>query len=306
MCEDCLRELKAVRTRLEKELKRLSTVRAHALRDAAIPSAVIQFGELPESAALAGVQVQRVATAAARNNAWVLKDGEANAILSVVDGEVVVCATNAIEPVIRSGQWVLLAPESVLPEDGDLVAVDCVNGDRLVRRIWSSRDDWTLQAINPVDPLPDHTVPKVGSPVRKIVGVIYEPSQVVSVSNPNNIVEWQSSDQFTDSVFTHLEAVEVTGESMNPIARPGQHVVIDSNPTPVNSLKNGDLAVIETHHENIGRVIKRYYQTDDGCVLVSPNPVDPHQPEVLTTEEMRQASFWKIKGVLFDSQEVEA
>ncbi|MBD3673887.1 MAG: AAA family ATPase [Planctomycetaceae bacterium] len=305
MCEDCLEELRTVEGQFKNELKRLSTVRAHALRDASIPSAVIQFSQLPDTAIWSGVQLMKVATAAARNNTWVLEESQGVAVLSVVDGEAIVCATNAIEPVIRFGQWILIAPESELPEDGDLVAVDCVNGDRLVRRIWSSRDDWTLQAINPVEPIPDHTVPKVGSPVRKILGVLYEPLQTTQSSNNNNIIEWQPSNHFNNNVLSSLEGVQVIGESMKPIACPGQHVLIDKDPIANNEIHNGDLVVADTNDEDIGRVIKRFYRTDNGCVLISPNPVDPHAPETMSEEQMQLANFWKVKGVLFEAHEIE-
>jgi SOS-response transcriptional repressor LexA len=205
--------------------------------------------------------------------------------------------------VAKRGQWVLLAADDVACNDGDLVAATCASGDLLLRRIWSNGDSWTFEAINAVRPVNSVIAPKVDSAVRKIVGVLYEPSRRAKSITGDTIREWQHRADFQVAWLENLASVYVEGTSLDPIARAGQRVLIDRQPAHDHShVRNGELAVVDTNVDGIGRVIKRVYHLGDECILISPNPVDPHSPEILTKAQLVEAKFWIVCGVLFETE----
>ncbi|MCH8147309.1 MAG: S24 family peptidase [Planctomycetes bacterium] len=185
-----------------------------------------------------------------------------------------------------------------------MVAAKCANGDHLLRRIWSDGDSWTFQSINAVRPINSVVAAKIDSGIRKVVGVLYEEHRTPGSSTGAATIEWQPRADFRVGWISKLACVRVEGRSLDPIARARQHVLIDKQPTTDHlKVNNGDLAVVDTNVDSIGRVIKRVYRSEGHCILVSPNPVDPHAPEILDEAQLVEAKFWIVRGVLFESND---
>ena len=86
---------------------------------------------------------------------------------------------------------------------------------------------------------------------------------------------------------------QVLGGSLAPVARPGQHLLLDS---AERSARDGDLVVVETHD---GRVLgKRFHEDDTGYVLAAVNPVDTQMPIRLSPADVK--SIRVVIGVLFE------
>jgi hypothetical protein len=62
---------------------------------------------------------------------------------------------------------------------------------------------------------------------------------------------------------------------------------------------NASLAVVETSNEAVGNVVKRVFVGNRKWVLDSPNPVEPHEPIVLSEREI--VAVWFLRGVLFET-----
>ncbi len=305
MIQTCLRVLRERDGTVRSEFDRLERLRRHSQRHTAISSSLVPFVQIPDEACWdESIQVVEYGRAAAREESWVVDVADDPSVMFLRAGNAVLVAADTLDPVAKRGQWVLLAHEEVSCKDGDLVSASCVSGDRLLRRIWSSGENWTLQSINPVEPVADVTVPKTEVMPRKIVGVLYEPRRTIGVCCDVTITEWQPRSDFQVAWFSNFAAVIVEGRSLDPIARAGQKVLIDKEPaSDYRTVKNGDLAVIETNVDSIGRVIKRVYRMQDNCVLISPNPVERHPPELLNRQQLSRAKFWGVQGVLFESAE---
>lgn len=303
MSKTCLNMLRKRDRVVRGEFNRLERLRLHSNRQAAIPSSLVPFVSLPAEAQWAEpIELVEFGHAAAKGESWVVDIPGDPSVASVPSGAAVLAASDAIEPVGKRGQWILLAADDIVCNDGDLVAVTCASGDRLLRRIWSNEDCWTLQSINPVQSINSQVVPKTESFPRKIIGVLYEPYRSPGPSTGPATLEWQTSDSFHVDWITKLATITVKGSSLEPIARSGQRVLIEKEPaTDHSQIRNGDLAVVDSKVDSIGCVIKRIYHLGDDCILVSPNPVDPHRPEMLNKSQLLKAIFWTVRGVLFES-----
>lgn len=305
MVQDCHSLLRKVDKLFKQELDRLARDYTHSNRRAIIPSSVEVFPAVsPETLRLGSIELSIIGRAAAKEESWIVDVDGSPSTISLAPGAAVLVTSSVLDPVARLGQWVLLADDSVGCDDGDLVAAKCSNGNLLLRRVWSDAENWVLQTINPVDPKASISVTKSGSTLRKIIGVLYEPFTTIDTSQNSQTREWQPNPNCQPDWQNEFVGVYVDGKSLDPIARNRQHVLIKKLPTPKHSdINNGDLVVVESNVASIGRVIKRVYHKGDDCVLISPNPVDPHPPEVLTGSQIEDATFWAVCGVLFELSE---
>ncbi|HUG68715.1 MAG TPA: hypothetical protein VMM76_13250, partial [Pirellulaceae bacterium] len=303
MSEDCLRVLRDRERTVRSEFDRLEWLRLHSQRQAAIPSSLVPFVNLPIQANWSEpIELVELGRAAAKEESWEvdLQNEPGTTVMGV--GSAVLVAADTLDPVAKRGQWLLLAINDGAFHDGDLVAVTCANGAQLARRIWSNGDTWVLQSINPVKPIADVVVPKTESAPRKIIGVLYEPCRPVASSGAAAILEWQPRADFQVKWIKNLASVYVEGSSLEPIARAGQRVLIDNDSaTDQRHFRNSDLAVVDTKVDGIGCVVKRAYHHGEDCILTSPNPVDPHPPEILSKSQLLDAVFWIVRGVQFES-----
>ncbi len=303
MSQDCHAVLIKCDRVFQKELARLNKKYRHSRRQALIPTTVIAFAGLPPLATWAQpIELEEFGRAAAKGESWVVDSLDEASATSIATGAAVLVTSDALDPVARRGQWALLADADVSCKDGDLVAVTCASGDHLLRRIWSSGDDWAFQSINSVRPIPIQIAPKIESAPRKVVGILYTPEQSVTAASHANTIEWKPHGGFQSKCLANLATVYVEGGSLDPIARAGQRVLISKEPVnDYREVNNGDLAVVDSNVPSIGCVIKRVYLRKGHCILVSPNPVDPHPPELLTETQLRSSKFWIVRGVLFES-----
>jgi len=299
MAQDCLSLLMERDGKFRSELDRLERLRAHALRGAAISAALIPFNEgaLPVSWSDT-FRLQTIGRAAARMGPFTIDLEEEVAELAIRPGDAVLASSTCLDPVVKCGQWVLLDRDDVAPSEGDLVAAIDGDGNRYLRRIWSEDERWVMHPINPVHPVPSVSSEKTTAAVRRIMGVLYAPSTVSSFSaRPGTVAEWDPEARFDVSRLRHLRGVEVEGDSLVPIARQGQMVLVTEGQSAGDRLIEGSLAVVETEGE-IGNVIKRVFPGPDSWVLVSPNPVEAVKPVVVQVPDIRRV--WPVVGVLFE------
>lgn len=307
MVKDCHRKLRKCESKIEKEIERLERIRLHSQKVSAISSSLILFDNLPDQSNWgAPVSLEVIGKAAAKGELWEVDVSEdASAIAQIDAGDAILVASDTLDPVAKLGQWVLLAPDDGCFKDGDLVAACCANNgeketNRFLRRIWSNETSWVLQSINPVEPIADIVVPKNDSAPRKIIGVLYAPTQVpYSHGGSALFSEWITHTKFKLKDLSELKTISVEGKSLEPIARAGQKVLVEEDSSQ--NFKNGDLIVLKTDIAGIGNVIKRIYKSDETVILVSPNPVDSHPPLLLTKQQLQQSEFWLVRGVLFES-----
>jgi len=302
MIEECLGELGKCDKLFKRELERLELNYVLSRRQCTIQTATLPFLTLPPNASWnEHVEIQCFGTTAAKQTSWEVDFTEDVTARLLSPGSGVLVTDNSIEPVARPGQWILLSQEDDMGSDGDIVVAKCLNGDHLLRRIWSEGDHWILQTINAVEGGPSVRVPKQEAALRRVIGVLYEPIRTFGNSSTSSLKEWTQRGDFPSDWFKALATVEVIGTSLSPIARAGQFVLIDnSEASSHKSIQNGDLAVVDSGTGGIGRVIKRVYHRDSNCILVSPNPVDPHPPLILSKSELKLAKFWMVRGVLFE------
>jgi len=302
MARDCLDALKNCQKIVDRELERLERLRRRALRDSVIPASLIAFDSLPNNVSWNNpVKLRLIGAAAAKSDPWVVDLPNEGRTLSLMPGAVVLVSGDTLDPVAKSGQWVVLAPEAILPKDADLVAARDANGNRYLRRIWSDKEKWVLQSVNPVCPMPSVSVDKREAAIRRIIGVLYEP--FTSVLQPSDgTSEWLPQTSINVSQIAEYHAIEVEGDSLNPLAWRGQKVLVERQVEGLESVSEGTLAVVQTATESIGNVIKRVFPGRDHWILVSPNPVETITPDLLRAAEILAIS--PVRGILFDMAEV--
>jgi len=298
MVEDCLKELLNCQDKLERELERLHYLRDRSRRAIEVSGTRVAFPELPSSAAWKSLAVPIVGRAAARSDPWVVDVGEEALHGNVSAGTLVLVTGISLDPVARPGQYAILAADDVVPTDGDLVALVDEEGNRLLRRIWSAEETWVLQPANPVEPIACHLAGRAFSAMRKVVGVVYLGPGRAPPATANVITEWSPVDAAPLHKLKSLQAIAVEGNSLDPIARRGQWVLVGDPMSDPATLELGSLAAVVTDDEDVGNVLKRAYPQEDYLVLVSPNPVDAIPPTIVPFSKIN--AVWPFGGVLFE------
>lgn len=239
-----------------------------------------------------------VGTAAAQTHGLVVDFGTMPEAAEFRSQQAVLVGTDALLPVADRGDWALVADEDVEIGDGDLAAVYDRSKNCYLRRVWSSGDQWLLEAINPLSNARAVVVSREDCVVRKVLGVVAQtlgPRQL-DVRDPAR--EWSPHGAFKDTLVADGEGIRIRGSSMEPIARDGQVVLVGSAEWRLDALPRGGLFVVETVQAHVGNVIKRVFVNKDVVVLVSSNPVEPHEPIVVPRESI--TSVRRVRGVLFD------
>jgi hypothetical protein len=141
----------------------------------------------------------------------------------------------------------------------------------------------------------------MGAPLRKVIGVLYEPTAKVS-HRSDKIEEWEPSGAIDiPATIRKYRAIDVMGASIEPLARAGQKVLVGEKCDDLSNICNATLAVVQTRDEFVGNVIKRVYPTDRDLILVSPNPVETIDLILLPRSEIR--GIWPVCGVLFETSD---
>ena len=157
-----------------------------------------------------------------------------------------------------------------------------------------------MQALHPTKPIPPIRVVKAQVAVRKVVGVLYESLSKPAVPATAKIVEWCPYNAFPVRAIESLKALIVEGDSLDPIARSHQKVLVaDGLPPTLVFIEDGGLAALELEDETVGNVIKRVHPRGKEWILVSANPVEPRSPDIVPIEKIRRV--WPLRGVLFET-----
>jgi len=295
----CLDQLVACDKPFRAELERLERIRRPSRQARRLPlSNVVVFPQIPNSAIWkAPIKITSIGRAAARPDGIFISESEESTIAELRPGSLVLVCGNSLAPVARSGQWVILDDEDTGVLDGDLVAIEALDGRRLLRRVWHDLDYWRLQAINPISTFPIESIPKINTSARRICGVIYEPTKSCVMQAGE---EWKPEEYAGLLASDRWKSIVVEGSSLDPVARNGQAVLVSAGEDPNNArIGPGSLVAAETINESVGNVIKRLFRTADGYVLVSANPVEPFEPITLSKREIKRV--WPLIGVLFDA-----
>lgn len=209
--------------------------------------------------------------------------------------------SDVLDPLARRGQWVLLEPEGEPLRDGDLVAIAFNDGRTLLRRLWEVDDEWRLEGVNPNAPKRVEVVDKGNASARRVLGVVFEPRAALPQGADETINEWITSDLDITSELVTYRAITVQNDSLEPIARSGQLVLVGGPQDPRNlDMSNGSLGVIEVR-EGTGHVIKRVFKEGDTLLLVSPNPIQAYAPIIKGVDEVE--NVWPVRGLIFDFEE---
>lgn len=302
MVEDCLRKLrKPISTTFLSELRRLRERRSRELRGSIIPISTVSFsGEHQTATFNRPFTLPVIGRAAARPESWVLDSSTEVALTKFAPSAAIFVSSNTLNPVIRYGQCALLADEEIQLEDDNLVAVVSSDGDRYLRKLWSESEVYILQAIHPTKPVPAIRTLKSQNAIRKVIGVLYEPALRPNIQKSTKTSEWYPYSSFPSKIFSNLRMLIVEGDSLDPIARKGQKVLVAEPETPQNtSLEQGGLAALEIEDEAIGNVIKQIYRKSDHWILVSPNPILAYTPDIIPIEKIKH--IWPLCGVLFET-----
>ena len=248
------------------------------------------------------IQVRVIGSAAARPESWVADTAEEVTVTTFAYHAAVFVSRNTLNPVVLSGQMALLRSEDIIPQDDDLVAVTSVDGSRYLRRVWHDRDEYILQAIHPTKPVAAIRLSKARAAIRKVVGVLYDtPCDPVDGSSPA-VSEWLPCERVPIREMKVFKALTVEGNSLDPIARRGQKVLVRDGRTAAEAATEGVcLAAIESEDPSIGNVIKRVFPRGDTLILVSPNPVEPLVPDVVPIESVKRV--WPLCGALFETSD---
>lgn len=244
--------------------------------------------------------VQLVGRAAAQSDGRCIDlEGSNSVSIKLIAERAVLVTGDTLDPVARPGQYVILAPEDNGFNNGDLVAVDA-NNQKLLRRIWRQDNNHVLlESINPLKTTSACIIDLKTIHVLKAIGVIYEPRGNEYTFGGD---EWDSDSIYNLRNIDKMNAIMVEGNSIDPIARKGQYVLINER-IPFDRVKDGMLAVIET--AEYGRVIKRinHKEGDVSIILTSTNLIDPHEPIIIDSKE--KVSIYPLAGVLFEAETVE-
>jgi|GEM_PF-1795507 len=295
----CLDKLKTCDRRMQSQLKALDFKRRPQRRARQTSSGdVVSFPEIQTAAQWnESLGMKVLGRAAAKNDAVVIDSSESTSSVSLEPGSTVLVCSDTLDPVAKRGQYVILADEDIPIQNGDLAAVVTSVGKRFLRRVWDKGEAWDMQSINPVEVFPIESALKAESAIRKVVGVLFEPIRACEESPED--MEWGPVNFATTDIIRSLHCVTAEGDSLEPIARRGQMVLIGDGVPPNEAvISKGCLAAVETNDENVGNVIKRVFPTDSGYILTSPNPVETHDPIELVASKVER--FWPLRGVLFE------
>ena len=302
MVRQCLQVLRECDNIFRKELKRLDVLRSPARRARQVPpAAIVLFPEIPAPANWNNpLELKMLGRAAAKPDAVTIDLSEPPAPITLKPGSTILIRSDTLDPIAKRGQWVILEAEDVSVADGNLAAVVTGDGRHLLRRVWSDGDSWRMQSINPVQLCRIESVLKSEAAARKVCGVLFEPRQAPGINAEGPGHEWEALDYNTLDAISALYSILVEGNSLEPIARAGQTVLVAKGTTVKEStMSRGSLAVVETTNKDIGNVIKRVFPGDNQYILVSPNPVEQHDPIPLSVDQIEK--LWPLRGILFEA-----
>jgi len=304
MVQVALNELNQLNNIFLNELKDLQRLKARERKGTVIQIPSVSFPALASDAVFKNpFTFPTIGRAAARPESWVLDSSDEVTLTKFAPHTAIFVCSNTLNPVIRYGQCALLSDEEIQPRDDDLVALASSDGERYLRKLWTEKESYIMQAIHPTKPVPALRVSRIQASMRKVVGVLYN-TPLKPVMNPSSkILEWYPFSQFPSKIFSNFKTLVVEGDSLEPVARQGQKVLVDEAEHSQNtSLEQGGLAALEIEDESIGKVIKKVYRETEHWILLSPNPIQAYTPIIIPIEKTKEIKrIWPIRGVLFET-----
>ena len=215
---------------------------------------------------------------------------------------------STLEPVARAGD-IVLVKEHGEPSQKSLVLA--ISEERILARRFEIADNHTdiavltAQAINPRQIAPPVIAHRATFKLHKIIGVLYE----VSAWNPSSRSDAEICDCGSEAVLGRLSVdalglVEVVGQSAEPYALNGQHLIVKNPIMPqiaMKSLQGQPVIAADTHGNTYFKRLRCV--TGDGIVLESLDSSGTHGPVILSPpggESICLEKVWPVAGVLFE------
>lgn len=201
-----------------------------------------------------------------------------------------IAKANTLNPIIFSGQLLILDPNDSVAKNGDLVVFIDENSNRYLRRFWDSDGIIQLEATNSTNAIAPFQCKKGENFSRRIVGTFFQ-----------NFDGASSGDEWVDylpakNLMDNLRALKVIGTSLEPIARNGQYILVHKDKL-LSKPSNGMLICAALRDE--GNVIKRIYEKDSNYILMPVNQNILEEPILVKKEDVLQ--IYEVQGVLFES-----
>ena len=215
-------------------------------------------------------------------------------------------AANTLEPVARPGEIVLVDNRKD-PTPRSLVVA--ISEDRLLARRFEIADNHgdvavlTAQSINPRHIEPPVIAHRSSFELRKIVGVLYD-SLVRPPASGEEVVDLGGEAAIKRFVRRSLGLVEVDGQSAEPYALDGQHLIVADPINPENeALEPYDGHLVIAGDSDGNHYFKRLRTVADRVVLESLDSGGVYPPVVLLPPNGGSPSLkrvWPVLGVLFE------
>jgi len=283
------------------ELGRLKKLRAKELRGNVIKRSIGNAGATLNITFNERRNISVIGRAAARSESWVIDEPGQETNEVIRNFACVRVTGHTFDPVGRCGQCVLLSDSDDVPADGDLVVAESSEEEKYLRRISFDDENAFLYSINPLRITAPLQIEGKMLSLHRVIGVLYEPCRHCDAEIVNGN-EWHPCTNIDPSYFENKKMIVVEGDSMEPIARKGQKVLVEEWMSPQDcTIESGGLAVIETDEGVVGNEIKRVYRKKNNWIFVSGNLLEPYAPDIIAIEKIKR--IWPLKGVVFESHD---
>ena len=299
MVKTCLDLIKShVKSNFESEMSRLKALRKRKMGGRII---TITLSNTTTFTFNDSLQIKHIGRAAARPESWVVDEAEQETNETIQNFACVHVTGHTFDPVARCGQCILLSDSDDMPADGDLVVGESSEKKKYLRRISFDDENALLYSINPLKITAPVQVDRKTLSLHRVVGVLYDPCRHCDMEIINGN-EWHPCKNIDPSYFENKKMIAVEGDSIEPIARKSQKVLVEEGMSPQDcTIESGGLAVIEIDDVSVGNEIKRVYPEKDNWILTSANPLEPYTPDIIPIEKINKV--WPLKGVIFEVAE---
>ena len=215
---------------------------------------------------------------------------------------------STLEPVARAGD-ILFVKEHGEPSQKSLALA--ISEDRILARRFEIAENHTdiavltAQAINPREIAPPMIAHRATFRLYKIIGVLYENSAWNQRSRSNDEVCDCGGEAVLKSLTVEaLGLIQVMGQSAEPYALNGQHLIVKKPVTPRTAIKSLHGQPVIASDTEGNTYFKRLRRTSDHkIVLESLDNSGTHDPVILSAPARGTLcldSVWPIAGVLFE------
>ncbi|HEY5236957.1 MAG TPA: AAA family ATPase [Rhizomicrobium sp.] len=222
--------------------------------------------------------------------------------------DVCVLAAPTLEPVAEVGD-LLLVSHGLPPTHNSLVVCEAIGVNRARRYSELAGGSGTAalvaSAVNPRETRRTIVIAPGSEGARKVIGVVFRCDWDVPPVSENEVVNFESKAALERLLAESEGLVRVVGESAEPIALDGQHLIIGKaigtkallakfDGKPIVAVKSDDA------------IFKRLRLTKVGIVLESIDISGRHPPVVINDNELGGIEFRPVLGVIFDLGQVQS